>query len=681
MQKFFGLLIALTILFGNPAFAITAHCNELIAAVQGELPLLDEVDIQNVQNRKGLRQELRVVNPYELQPGDSESLKKLKTLLAEREFTSYFRFHNETTNNLTKKIEDVPAMVKPLWDPQEGFLAKLMIARQAEYTLDLTYYIFDRDDAGHTLIYELQRALARGVSVRLMVDSLGSISSSIHGNPHLKTLLTFATDHAGFVKDPATGKPTNIRATVDVVVFNPITNIGSPIRDAAVKAVYLVKQLGEYLKQLVKGESPKFELKELAMTAWNPNRRSHDKIIIADAKFPSRAVGIIGGRNIANHYYALDPKDNDNFKDAEVLFRNHPAYYGTNNKLENLGEVVSQQYERIYFHRANHRISEGVVGKTLGRNKDMKEMAKAAQRVAVVTKDTLTRIDEDYRSPDFGKKYLTQGFDAAKVNILNDIQNIVNEIMPLMQNDPIFLGLLKNKKLVNNQDILTRIKDYVALETEEINFISPYPKINDGTEIKVKDGEESPVENELAIINHIMLARPNLRVNLFTNSAITSDSPLTQSVVDIETAPRFLQKLDPSVRNRVTVYCWGKLDDATLGGTKHYGKFHFKGVYFKGLKTGMVGTYNKDPRSQSNNSEVSTSVSPLINAEGVQDIQFALKMEALIEDIKANSHVWGSPEYNQIRSSPKLSWFKRWSIGHQQFIYDFLQETGIWKFI
>ena len=53
-----------------------------------------------------------------------------------------------------------------------AFDARISLARHAEKSLDVQYYLIQKDDVGLLLLKELREAAARGVRVRLLVDDL-----------------------------------------------------------------------------------------------------------------------------------------------------------------------------------------------------------------------------------------------------------------------------------------------------------------------------------------------------------------------------------------------------------------------------------------------------------------------------------------------------------------------------
>ena len=54
----------------------------------------------------------------------------------------------------------------------DAFVARVLLARQAERSIDLQYYMFHRDTVGRLLINELLDAADRGVRVRMLIDDI-----------------------------------------------------------------------------------------------------------------------------------------------------------------------------------------------------------------------------------------------------------------------------------------------------------------------------------------------------------------------------------------------------------------------------------------------------------------------------------------------------------------------------
>ena len=52
----------------------------------------------------------------------------------------------------------------------DAFAARVVLIRSADYSIDIQYYIWDRDDSGALLLSRLIEAADRGVRVRLLID-------------------------------------------------------------------------------------------------------------------------------------------------------------------------------------------------------------------------------------------------------------------------------------------------------------------------------------------------------------------------------------------------------------------------------------------------------------------------------------------------------------------------------
>jgi len=146
----------------------------------------------------------------------------------------------------------------PLGQGMEALAARVILARAAEKSLDVQYYIWHGDESGRLLLKELLDAADRGVRVRLLLDDLGVGAV----NDDVFVLLDA---HPNF----------------SVSLFNPIAS-----RDA--RAAGLLAD-------------PK-----------RLNRRMHNKSMTAD-----NTVTVVGGRNIGDEYFALN--ELFNFADMDVL--------------------------------------------------------------------------------------------------------------------------------------------------------------------------------------------------------------------------------------------------------------------------------------------------------------------------------------------------------------------------
>ncbi len=140
----------------------------------------------------------------------------------------------------------------------QAFMARLAMADLAEKTLDGQYYIWDGDTTGLILADHLLRAADRGVRVRLLID-----------------------DH--YMSE---SRDNNIAAldahpNIEIRFFNPVRN----------RRWRMMSFLAEF---------------------GRVNHRMHNKLFVMD-----NAVGIVGGRNIADVYFGVSTAHN--YRDLDVM--------------------------------------------------------------------------------------------------------------------------------------------------------------------------------------------------------------------------------------------------------------------------------------------------------------------------------------------------------------------------
>ena len=145
----------------------------------------------------------------------------------------------------------------PIGKGEDAFVARLALARAAERTLDIQYYIFHADRTGIALIGELLMAADRGVRVRLLLDD-------IHASGRDDALAAIDT-----------------HPNVEVRLFNPFAN-------RAARWIDLVTDFRRV------------------------NRRMHNKSMTADSQ-----ASIVGGRNVGDPYFAAG--SDLEFGDFDVL--------------------------------------------------------------------------------------------------------------------------------------------------------------------------------------------------------------------------------------------------------------------------------------------------------------------------------------------------------------------------
>ncbi len=131
-----------------------------------------------------------------------------------------------------------------LSDPLDAFAARARLADIAERSIDVQYYIWQRDSSGLLLLDQLRAAADRGVRVRMLLDD--------NGTTGLDEDLAALDRHPG----------------IEVRLFNPFAN----------RRFRLVGYVGDFRRA---------------------NRRMHNKSFTVDNQ-----ATIVGGRNIGDAYFA-----------------------------------------------------------------------------------------------------------------------------------------------------------------------------------------------------------------------------------------------------------------------------------------------------------------------------------------------------------------------------------------
>src|SRR5580704_12492955 len=143
----------------------------------------------------------------------------------------------------------------------DGFLLRAQMIDAAERTLDLQYFIFHGDETGRLLTDALLRAADRGVRVRVLVDD----GATVAGDEQIITL--------------------DAHLNIEIRIFNPFVYRGHNTLRRTIEFAF---------------HSPRLDY------------RMHNKLLIVD-----NAAALIGGRNIGNQYFQMDP--DSQFADTDVF--------------------------------------------------------------------------------------------------------------------------------------------------------------------------------------------------------------------------------------------------------------------------------------------------------------------------------------------------------------------------
>jgi len=367
------------------------------------------------------------------------------------------------------------------------------------------------------------------------------------------------------------------------------------------------------------------------------NRRSHDKMLVIDGHYPDKAIVLTGGRNVSLDYYGIQEDgsiDPTAYKDLEMLLK-PSADRDPISETEN---------------------SQGSLATLRG----------------------FTLFDRYYREMD---SYMAEGFFEADVRLAHELGNL--------QSENVVEKRVEN--LAANPNSIAGLLDRIVAEVgslKSIRIVSPYLFMAEYTTSSGEvyfDGKDA--------LDAWLAADPERTVEIITNSVLTSDNYMAQSIIDIDMAPRALLSGDikeawqaetwegetnPEVveseswkkqiaNPRIKIYQLGKLDSEILGGEKYYGKLHAKFILADDI--GFVGTTNLDYRSRLYNNEMGF----FFRGDELRG-----ELTAIFEDLIKDSYLWGTPEWLEMREILRRSGgTKGKNTYKQRKTYKFLEESGL----
>ncbi|MCP4768039.1 MAG: phospholipase [Gammaproteobacteria bacterium] len=507
-------------------------------------------------------------------------------------------------------------------DSLRSIAAKIWMIDNAEHTIDAAYYIFKRDPIGQAMIGALCNAVKRGVDVRLMVDSVGSLHPT---HSYLKSLIN-CSESAGFMKNRS-GQVTTTRARAQVVIFNALSKVFVSV-----------------------------------------NRRSHDKIMVVDGRYSDKAFVMTGGRNISLDYYAMKKDgsiDPTAFKDLEIILKDGGNHIG---EEVTVGAGAEVYFTVLYLNPGNKYLTAWSSHRT--------QAEKAQQALA-----RLREFDNFKRHYAEMDSYMVDDFLDTNLRLAHELANL--------QSTKVVENFAEN--LDSNPNSIVGLLTAIGKEVDTIKtvrIVSPYlfmPEYKTPAGEVIHDGKDE-LDAWLAI-------DPERRIEVVTNSVLTSDNFLAQSIIDIDMAPRMLLtdelkviwegdtwegETNPDVvesaewkaliaNPRVKIYQLGKLDSELLGGDTYYGKLHAKFILTDAV--GFVGTTNLDYRSRLYNNEMGY----FLSGEEVKD-----ELLDIFEGLKQDSYLWGSPEWLEMRDKLRRTGSSKGGRAHRQRkTYDSLRNSGL----
>ena len=521
-------------------------------------------------------------------------------------------------------------------DAVDSLAAKIWMIDNAEYTVDLVYYIFKRDTAGYAILGALCNAVKRGVDIRIMVDSIGSI----HPNHNELRALETCAEEAGYIRDEH-GHPTGLRARVQVVIINALSKV--------------------FVRM---------------------NRRAHDKLIVTDGLVAEKAIVMTGGRNVSVAYYGIHndgSPDPTAYQDVEIILRPDPQRSG---ETDTVGDITTYYYTMLFLHSGNRRLRPLSDDEALEWQGNYYAQVYRHEREQAQQSLALVKSLPDFKaSLDKMPAYLNEGYRTSWVRLAHELGNL--------RNPKAVTGVEENLRRNPNsiQTLKFKIADLVDPSTR-FRIVSPYYFV-----ARYYDEDGNEIFDGVKELHQWLEANPEGSIELVTNSVLTTDNFLTQAVIDMDTAPRLL--LSPELLEqwlsgleqgefnpelveseawkqminnpRIRIYETGKLDSVLLGGDKHYGKLHAKYIMADGY--GFVGTTNFDYRSRLFNNEMGFYF---------KDDELYQDLNEVFEELKANSYLWGTPEWLEMRKQVMAQeGLKASTTRNQRRTFKSLRNTGL----
>jgi putative cardiolipin synthase len=160
-----------------------------------------------------------------------------------------------------------PSEAAILWGGEEAFRARVDSLRRARRSVRVQALIFRGDDAGLHIAELLKQKKKEGLDVRVIVDAMSNLEWQTQW-------MYFDLKRHG-------------------------------VQVEGYEALYL-----QWVTAEVKPADP-----------LRPNKRFHDKMWVIDAEDPERRLAIVGGLNIANEYFRVDPDPLNKWHDQDVVLR------------------------------------------------------------------------------------------------------------------------------------------------------------------------------------------------------------------------------------------------------------------------------------------------------------------------------------------------------------------------
>jgi putative cardiolipin synthase len=425
----------------------------------------------------------------------------------------------------------------------DGFLVRMQMVKAAEKTLDLQYFIFQGDNTGELLTAAVLHAADRGVRVRILIDD----GETEDGDEQITSL--------------------QAHPLIQIRFFNPFAYRGHV---TALRAL------------------------EFAFNASRLDYRMHNKLLVVD-----NAVALIGGRNVGDAYFQVDPEgqfaDDDVFAAGPIVAR------------------LSASFDEFWSSPLSIPVG--------------------ALSGPVASAAALGEHREDLAA--VGRQLRTDGVDyATRVASGEPFGSLLTGQLPLIWAHVVLVCDSPDKKSVENGVMVGRLMRHKVAEVvsevqEELLMITPYL-------IPGSEGMQLFTD----------LRRRNVRIRVLTNSLESSTVLVAQS--------GYMRYRQPLLAIGVELYeirallgdSKGSGQTATISQSGNY-SLHAKLFVFDRKKI-FIGSMNFDQRSMHLNTEIGLLIDSPILAQ-----QLAVRFESMTKPENAYEVFVRAPIE---RVSPGLAW-------------------------
>lgn len=430
----------------------------------------------------------------------------------------------------------------------EGFLTRMQMINAAEKTLDLQYFIFRGDETGKKLTAAVLHAADRGVRVRVLVDD----GETVGGDDQISALES--------------------HPSVEIRIFNPF--------------VY-------------RGSVTLFRATEFLFNASRLDYRMHNKLLVVD-----NSVALIGGRNIGDQYFQIDPESQ--FADDDVF------------AVDPIAKRLSWTFDEFW----NNGLS--IPAGALSREQSSK---------AALSEHRVVLHEE-------GKQLKAKRVDyAERVATGEPFNGMLSGRLPLIWAHAQLISDSPDKKKVENSEIVGRLMHRAVANAtnavqSELLMVTPYLIPGDEGMRMFKD-----------------LRRRNVRVRILTNSLESSTVLLAQS--------GYMKYRIPLLEEGVEVYEVRSLLGNSRGSGQtaaisRFGNYSLDAKMFVfDRKRVFIGSMNFDQRSMHLNTEIGLVIDSPTLAQ-----QVATRFEAMVQSV--NSYALALRPSNTGSSSTLVWRSKEW---------------------